>query len=413
MAGYDDNNVTMRRKYRKTYDSYCELNELNDSLSSYSSELKTKSLPDLSTSISSDQTSELKQKIDNLQIELNSAHAEIDRLSNENHTLQKQLIDQQNQIDILKKMCYNSTNKQTTSVLRRRRCSQTADISIEISTPKSRFNLLQDKKLKISPKKIKDKFEHLHEKKKTPVENIKNYTKSKHNNLITIIGTQQCKGLSKTLLRLRRNSTYEQYDVTSLIKPNAICTNILTNNMNLHKTNISNNKLVICVGENDTNPVKVLLELSSFLKKYSKTEVIVLSILNNPHLNVSKLNHQLHLICSHYENTTFLNINKYYSSYKPWLNFLNIVSTHINRIIDTIDYENKYICNIINLQHNEKNHKQYLNNKNNSKGKITYYYSKLTTKRSNIITNKQLTILDYYKPLKSNTNQNNNKNCFR
>lgn len=410
MAGFNENNITQRRKNRKLYESYCELDELNDSLSSNSSELKAKSLPDLSTSISSDQTLELKQKIDNLQIELDSAHAEIDRLLNDNHSMQNQITDQQNQIDLLKKMCIGSTKKQANSSVLRRRCLQlqTKEVLNDISTPKSRFNLPIDKKFNLSPKKIKNKFEHAQDNNET---NNKGKIMTDNTQLLTIIGTQQCKGLSTMILSSRRNTTYWKYNVTSFIKPNALCTNVLTNNVDNKNTN---NKLIICVGENDTNPVKILLELSAFLKKYSNMTVIVLSVLNNHHLNVNKLNNQINLICSHYKNATFLNINKYYSIYKPWSNVVRDITTHINRIIDTIDYEHQYICDKkVNLQYKVKQIKQNRSHKINIKNTIPYYYPKVATKVSNIKRYKQSRILDYYKPIKFNINKDKGNSFFR
>ncbi|WP_337241651.1 hypothetical protein, partial [Proteus faecis] len=80
-----------------------------------------------------------------------------------------------------------------------------------------------------------------------------------HQNHIQIIGTQQLVGLAAELIKSRFKTPYEKYSVSAFTKPQALSEEISKACDNLKLKD--NDKLVICLGENDNNPVKIISHL--------------------------------------------------------------------------------------------------------------------------------------------------------
>lgn len=328
-------NVTLRRKNKKMYDSFIELNDLNDTICSNTSDIRTRSLPDLSTSISNEEL-EHKITIDNLRTELISANSEIDNLLEENNSLKNKIMEQKTQIDLLKQMCTHSVQRKSYSISSNIH-SKVTTISQDLSTPKSYIlkhnetdsNITKNNHKNLYPKRLENVFK-LNKDVNT---NTKETQYSLSYKQIHILGTQQCKGLSSALIKTRKNTMYEKYKISSFIKPNANCNAVLsTDYIFTH-----NDKLILCIGENDTNPTKILLDLCSFLNKHINTSIFIISILHNPHLNENKLNDQLKLICNNYNNCEFVQLKHTFSKYRVGSNFILDIARQINIIIDTID----------------------------------------------------------------------------
>lgn len=131
---------------------------------------------------------------------------------------------------------------------------------------------------------------------------------------------------------------------------------------------------IICVGENDFNPTTTLSELYMFINKYNSCPIIILSVLENKYLNEKLLNNNLELICNNNKNCYFLRTH-------------SNTCHKLNVLIDSIDYENKY-----------------LNFKKSSQSKCaelpSYFNTNLSTKRT-------------YRPPHSYSYKRPTNNCFR
>lgn len=152
---------------------------------------------------------------------------------------------------------------------------------------------------------------------------------------IIIVGTQQCTGLAAELIKSRINSSYEKYQVSAFIKPFAtteealkICKHL---EVNVH------DKVILCVGENDEDPVTTMAELFIVLKLLQHTTVIVMNVINSKNLNNTLLNSRLKLICNKFKHSHFLESKKYYH------NHLKNISYNINLLIDSMYYNKTFL----------------------------------------------------------------------
>lgn len=152
---------------------------------------------------------------------------------------------------------------------------------------------------------------------------------------IWIFSTQQCSGLASALFNSRKYTTYEKYSIYAQIKSNASTEEVLRECCNAKFE--KDDKIVLCVGENDSNPIKIVSELSHCLKIVKDVPIIVLGIVENKHLNENKLNEKMALFCKSYCNCHFLKITSGY-------NILNETCHKINFKIDCLDYESNYMC---------------------------------------------------------------------
>lgn len=150
---------------------------------------------------------------------------------------------------------------------------------------------------------------------------------------IDIYGTQQAVGLASALTYSRKNTNYEQYKIEGLTRPFSSTKNIL-DNCRL-KYSKEADKVILWVGENDSNIDLVLSELRKFLTINTKRTIIVLSSLNNKSVNVLKLNNEIERICVMFKNTYFVQI--------PLICKLPEICKRINMSIDSIDYECKFL----------------------------------------------------------------------
>ncbi|CAK1595181.1 unnamed protein product [Parnassius mnemosyne] len=293
-------NITVRKN--KTI-----LNSPNSSFESTNSDYLSKSLPQLSSSLSYEEFERLKEEIEQLRMQLNTANNERDNLIMENNTLKKQTAEQQNTITNLKKICsetQSSTKKNST--IKKQRCKvknlnivhrKKLDMSfIDLETKSSEGNTTEfatrnmskngsSQVHKLNFKKC-DQYKtdgailNLHEENKVinnqqPFKPIDNKTKSQ----LIIFGGQQFTGLATLLIQSRNNNQYKDYQVFSTTKPYATTEEILKS---IYKLNdCEDNYLIICIGENDTNPNKIIIELVSMLKYLKKTKILVFNVLQN------------------------------------------------------------------------------------------------------------------------------------
>lgn len=403
-------NITIRKNYVSTS------NESLKSFETSNSEYVARSLPDLST-LTNDDIGELQEEINLLKKQLTSAHAEIDNLSLENNSLKKQILEQKSAICHYKKIYSGSPDVKRSS--RKKKINKTIENVSNLSP--SPLNKSPELKLQFeTPLKCSNSCE-------PPTQSHQNIgiveTSTCDNELISmstddakvslpqdpvgkdninlctidgiqttststsmslkrrnifIMGTQQCKGLALKLIKERKNSVTksQEYNITAQVKPFAT-SQVFHENMPFHSDSLAdNNYVVLCVGENDRNPIKLLIDYSVILKKMCNMHVIVLSIFKNKYLNEYKLNSKLKILCNNFSNCTFINTTLSYLSKHMYLHEL---CHKINLIIDSKDYNEKY------LTFKKKICKKSVNTSNvlYTRGTIPYYFPIISKKTNN------------------------------
>lgn len=186
---------------------------------------------------------------------------------------------------------------------------------------------------------------------------------------IFIFGTQRCVGLAAAISHSRTNTQYEKYRLVAETKPNAPSNEIIANCRNTKLT--TEDKLVVCIGENDDNPNLLLSQLQIVLNTFINNTIIVLNVVNNIHLNVRKLNYSIKNVCNSYKNCHFVNQTS---------TDLSSICKSINYLIDCCDYSDKYlnpseIRKII--ASNKSSSKLNVPTDKPKKGTIPYYFGRI------------------------------------
>ncbi|KAL4720083.1 hypothetical protein ACJJTC_017326, partial [Scirpophaga incertulas] len=272
----DNQNVTQRSKKNKINDS------LNLSFISTASDYLSKSFPDLSTGNAEIYCNEEIQKLNE---QLQIAHSEIENLLLENNKLKQKSVEQNKIITQLKKLCYKSpyTPKSCHSLKKPRKIQQlnssfenlqelynnsitvgnaTKDV-IDQSPSIDNRTLLAIPQAMTQPTTKRKHF--IKDYNNTDYMTSQKYIQEKDSttlNLmcnrpeILIIGGQQISGLSSQLIRTRINSNYENYQISSVVKPNATSSELLKTCQNINDN--SDNFILLCIGEDDKNPTKLM-----------------------------------------------------------------------------------------------------------------------------------------------------------
>lgn len=369
-------NVTTRRRRQKSSDEPRYL-----SLNSSGSITRGNSLPDLSTHINTDEVEELRHEIITLKSELKSAHNEIESLIICNIKLEADVLELQKRAGLLQKICGDTAKKTPASNSRKsqikpKRLKLTQN---DTSTPLHHFDPpTVTVREPVEPKpQLQEQSKCTEIKTPAPIASQKTTAQSsekrpdatiKCNKRILIFGGQQCTGLASAVINSRRDTKYEKYEVMSYIKSNASCEEILKS---CYNTNITeSDKVIICVGENDKNPIQLSMELSHFIKTYYKSTVIIVNILQSQFLNENKLNNMLQILCQNSINCKYVNIKKFFKNRHTYLKDL---SHELNIMIDTIDYNEKFLCNKLEKHLPKANPLK--------KGTIPYYFHNMVATR--------------------------------
>lgn len=372
------------------------MNDNNNSLSPMScDEVLGKSL-DLSTNMYSAYLDDMKADMNQLRMSLASTQKELENVILENNDLKRQITCMNQEISVLKQLCKSPItslrlNTSTGKKNPRRRLTDSfrltplnlekcdPDNSSE-PQPKTSTDLIQRtepiisdiEKTNTSP----SREARINDNNNTGAGSIHQTrgTVSTDERNILILGSQGCAGLATRLIKLRANTQYEKYKISSWIKPNATTEDILKTKDHLLLG--YNDKLVLYIGENDINPTKILIELCVFLKSNPKPQVCILSVLDNRYLNVNKLNSHIKNICSNFQNCKFVNVPLYNVN----MTRSDALCRKINHVIDSLDYNNKYL-KFMTMQRSRLTHPCFTKDFCNSNKAKTY---------------KQMTLLDYF-----------------
>lgn len=341
-------NITVRKYNVAVQNSFESLSDEELDISILRNNTLNRSCPDLTANYK-DEVEILKSKIEELQEQLKFSDNYSTKLLMENEKLKKQISDCSLQINHLKDIC-KSTPINVKPAKGMVKIDQASQTSVK-KTPKNKCKVVTQLNIKNSTE-ISHCSETPEDASENGMQNVLDLSgslKTSPKN-IYILGGRQSKGLATALLKSRERTTYEKYDVTATIKPNARSEDIL---QSLETSNTNSNDIIIVnIGENDRNPHKLLAELSAFIKMRPEALVIVTSVMISVHLNEQKLNSTLKLLCKSFENCRFVeltDLDKYGN------NFTNKLCSKINFIIDSLYYSNKYLsCNKFKLNVNTK-----------------------------------------------------------
>lgn len=398
-------NVTVRRYNVPIRNSFESLSDEEFDSSIIRNDTLNRSCPNLTIDYKSE-VDVLQNKITNLQEKLELSDSYSTKLLLENEDLRKQIAECTRHIQNLKEICKSTTSSKVSKI------GNTSKLLSRISVNKENKELSKEKSADNSIILINKGNIMLDSIDQQKIDSKKQVT-TQVSKKMHILGGSQSRGLAAALLNSRRNTSYEKYQVTSSIKPGARCEDILKSLETLDT--YSRNVFIINIGENDSNPIKLLAELSAFMKMHAESFIIVTGIKNSLHLNEKKLNNKVKILCKNFDNCVFLDLKDldYFD-----VQFLNKLCSKINYLVDSRDYDNKY------LSYNKIKPKftQYLEDIPNKghkplerlrKGTIPFYFKKISldlptvTKKALV----QKPIADYF-PIRKDK-QPDNKSLFR
>lgn len=146
-------------------------------------------------------------------------------------------------------------------------------------------------------------------------------------NRVFIFGGKQCVGMAESLEKSRLWTRYKHYQIISFIKPYASTENILNCAKMFDFT--SHDRIIVCVGQHDSNILHVMTESCIFLKSV-KSPVFVLKVFKNIHLYEYKLNEMLTMISYQYQNCNYVNLDAYTNEI--------VICKKNNSMLDQLDY---------------------------------------------------------------------------
>ncbi|KAG6439071.1 hypothetical protein O3G_MSEX000460 [Manduca sexta] len=286
-----------------------------------------------------DEMSKIKQKLEERNTLLDYANLKLLKLSLENERLQKIIVELKAENKLLK----DTPNVKIANTDKVCEAEELSSTRKHISIENHSVNTLLNNNEKCSQTLLSDA-------KQNPVDLDKNKIIKNNDDLkyiqntlsdtkkIFIVGGTQCQGLATELIRTRHNSMYDKYKIQGLTFPGAN-TEVLSETCEILKLT-KNDKLVLCVGEEDSDPYKIVHELYNILKR-TKANVVLLPVTNNRHLNVNNINRSIHCVSNKFNNCKFLQCHNYHYRYQ--YSYIKYISSKINYIIDIIDYNTKFI----------------------------------------------------------------------
>lgn len=307
---------------------------------------------------------EMKDTINDLTNKLDSTENELENTILENNNLRQQLNKLTTEIKMLKTLCHSPPIENNAVITRGRKQSLLHQTFSTPSTPLTRKTnvsdnesieivLLQQKIVGLLQelentqeqladfKKQIDAFKHCnnsnHQQSRVSktCPQMTAWTREQQSELpsrILIFGSQQCVGLAAAMIKSRKNTQYERYQIISETKPNALSNQII---MNCRHTKLNpNDKLVICVGENDHNLNSILSQLRIVLDTFYNNMIIVLNVFKNENLDINNLNYRINNMCKSYKKCKFLEYDT--------TNTYGLCNK-INYLIDYNDYSENYL----------------------------------------------------------------------
>lgn len=335
---------------------------------------------------------ELKEKIYRLEKKLETAENNIEKLTERNETLEKQIAN------------YCKT------ILRNKSDPKNQKVQIEKNATKSPTNNHQIE-IQANPTSEPNN-EKTVDPQKTLQEGATN-SKNKSKN-IYILGDEHLRTLSSALLRTRLGRWNDDYQPDAVIMPGATSTELLNQCEKLSNKIKTGDVVVLGFGNNDKDLHIFHSNLCIALNKLCKVTVLIAPIIKNLYLNENTLNYHLKLWTKHFGNCTVIEFNLIKNS-----RYIKYVCNKINICIDYYKYKTDFLNFDCIKKHNvnkksvddsiqiEKTEKETTTPK---KGTIPYFFRRATTTPTAVLlpnNTPQCTnvssIIDPHQTIKTNT----------
>ena len=380
----DPEHITFRRPLKS--------NSLDNTLNDDSTLLDTTMMSLPSTSLNeSDTTVDLKDTINRLTLELESAHQEIENLNSENFRLKMDIGQYQKVIETYKKVNVLERKSMTPKTSRklsliRTSCSSTPTkinsspkvtnnppIAVELlqntsnSCDNSFTSALSERitERNLEENSLKDAMcdsftlpvnlirdsQHIDESipSSKTASNMK-CTPAKKQQSTNISQTQSQQDANQKVMIFADQAGYgvrkilqyylgPKFIVTSFIKKDATTEQVLKSCASMCKEYGKTDYVIILAGSNDNNPMNIQTYLYYTLCQLKSTNVLVGQIYKHKSLNVNNVNKLLRLVCGNCVNSAFLSLHS--DDYMPYVNKLHACRL-IHRQILHINYKFKY-----------------------------------------------------------------------
>lgn len=391
--------VTLRRKleFRKNKSDLDKPNNDSDSIN-----LSSVSLPNERTRQNSSIVEDLHTEIELLKEQLQSANNEIENLNLENVCLKKLVEQYELKLKIYKSVriddfnissksakeqLYHKRNKTVSSDSFSEHRSREKTLQRAASLPDDSNSETLNNQNTTSPAKLNKIADERDLHSNSTGNKNESFTKSSTEQQIFILGDQQASGLAMKLRdtrKERQNRWNDVYNISSIIKPNASCEEVLKHCDVLQSKLTMKDRVVLLLGANDKNPNTILGELSCALKKLRNTKVYIIPTMHNPYLNVNLLNNSIAGLTQSYDNCQHILLKNYNLDKSRLMK----ICYSINFNVDYGDYKNMYLTlnnpnNVIRKRLTAINSTKISNSKQTyKKGTIPYFFNIMTNKLS-------------------------------
>lgn len=384
-------NVTQRKKFViniSTENSYGSLSvEDEEDSDTYKSPrtLLNRSCPELDT-LQRCHLDEMKEKINQLQQQLNIAENEITNLLSQNHNLGKKVSKYEVKIKQLETICgsmkavvpsgLSSTTKRTRKSLKKKAlnfsvCEGNNDNNSEgelLSLVKINTMSRNNNELDIEFNELTHNTVPLTS---SPLKNIRAETNLNKNTdadsnnrkcRVVVFSDEHGRGIPKILQKLLGHD----FQVMSIIKPNASLNQILECCDIICKDFTDFDYVVFLAGSNDNSPLRFKSFLYYYISVLAHTNVLVSKIYKNKYLNEYKQNNTIKMVCSQFPHARFI------ETYQFRHNKLYISQSLLRDILN-INFDVKYKYFIINQNKSTnksvvlRDHVSVVNSANNNK----------------------------------------------
>lgn len=330
----DINYVTKRQP--RIARSLSNLEQITSKSLIYSTHNSFCSLPEMNNQINQLQMRELLQELESVKSNLLSAEAEIVNLIQENQQLKKEMQVLNKKVDkykymfvetlsspkekvrntpLLGKSVNNGQIFTSTSPLKSSNISpstQEAEVNVKAprSTEDTNIIALNSNENSSSQDIMQSSYEIKHYNKciqsnnliKT---NVKSDKKSKHK--VLILADENGKTIGKRMQKLLGS----EFTVQSILKPGALIDQVLNSLNSLCRDFTFQDFVVIMCGSNESNPTHFQSYLYYHLNEISHTNVLVGSVYENKHLNVTILNKNMRQITSNFGHASYIDIHNF------------------------------------------------------------------------------------------------------
>ncbi|CAG4924881.1 unnamed protein product [Colias eurytheme] len=317
----DTENITYRKKNKsRSLENINSLQNMYDSeeMLSFSdkSDDSLKSLPNLN--VESELIQNLKLDIENLRVQLLSAHTEVENLNLENIKLKREVEKYKNKISLFDKLSFTNTHtpKNSSETIRSRtslkkytkrvsiktlsesKCNKTLSYGDEDNIKNNNNNTTSTQILTSERKNIPEGHSNKGDDEtgkkgiNSKITQQNNYPNTNRRAKIFIFGDQQIIGLSTKIIKSREGHWNDNYSVVSFVKPYALSNESLKISNTIYEIK-EHDIVILAAGANDRNPFALLTELGYALKILDHVKTYVLQVSRNDYLNTTLLNNHI------------------------------------------------------------------------------------------------------------------------